>query len=255
MSHTVCTYIISIVCGVLVLGCISQEEHQAALDSLKLELEQKSAGERDEFEARVASLKKDKEALAKEIAALQNDLKWLATQRDDKAEAVEQANRRLDTFRKMLEKFRAMIEDGKIRVCIVNNRMVVEMASEILFASGSARLTRGGKEALAEVAQVLVDIQDRIFQVAGHTDDVPIHTEQFSSNWMLSSARAVSVLEHLVARGVPRTNLSAAGYADTQPVGNNDTPEGQAQNRRIEIVLQPALEELPDLSSLEKMSQ
>lgn len=163
----------------------------------------------------------------------------------------QQAQARLATFRDMLERFNKMIASGQLRVRIVRNRMVVELNEEILFDSGRADLKAKGKEALSEVASVLDSIENRDFQIAGHTDDVPIKSRRFPSNWHLSTARAVNVTQYLEENGVARDRLSAAGYADTQPVAPNDTAEGRAQNRRIEIVLMPNLDELPDLSALE----
>jgi chemotaxis protein MotB len=162
-----------------------------------------------------------------------------------------QAQARLQTFRGMLEKFQKMIESGKLRVRIVRGRMVVELSENILFDSGRADLKKEGEAALKEVAGVLTSIPDREFQIAGHTDNIPIKSARFPSNWELSTARAVTVARYLATQGVPETRLSAAGYADTQPVASNDAPEGRAQNRRIEIVLMPNLDELPDLSALE----
>ena len=162
-----------------------------------------------------------------------------------------QAQQRLQTFRNMIEKFRRMIEAGQLRVRIVRGRMVVELSENILFDSGRADLKKEGQTALSEVAGVLASIPDREFQIAGHTDNVPIKSAKFPSNWELSTARAVTVARFLASKGVPENRLSAAGYADTQPVASNDAPEGRQQNRRIEIVLMPNLDELPDLSALE----
>ena len=162
-----------------------------------------------------------------------------------------QAQARLATFRNMLERFQKMIESGKLRVRIQRGRMVVELSENILFDSGKAELKKEGVAALTEVASVLASIADREFQIAGHTDNIPIKSPKFPSNWELSTARAVNVAKSLAAQGVPATRLSAAGYAETQPVSSNDTPEGRQQNRRIEIVLMPNLDELPDLSALE----
>jgi chemotaxis protein MotB len=161
-----------------------------------------------------------------------------------------QAQARLQTFRNMLERFQAMINSGKLRVRIVRNRMVVELAENILFDSGKADLKVDGETALTEVAGVLSSIKDRDFQIAGHTDNVPIKSRKFPSNWELSTARAVTVTRYLGAHGVDGARLSAAGYAETQPVASNDDDTGRAQNRRIEIVLMPNLDELPDLSAL-----
>jgi chemotaxis protein MotB len=149
-----------------------------------------------------------------------------------------------------------MTESGKLKVKIVRGRMVVELAENILFDSGRADLKAEGQAALTEVASVLASIQDRDFQIAGHTDNIPIKSAKFPSNWHLSTTRAVTVATYLADHGVPPVRLSAAGYADTQPVTptSNETPEGRQQNRRIEIVLMPNLDELPDLSQLSNMT-
>lgn len=206
-----------------------------------------------ELQAALNRLNAEKQSLEAEIATLQAELQRLTGERDANAAAVAKAKKRIQMFKDMLEKFRKMQESGKIKIKIVNNKMIVEMQSAILFPSGQAKLSEEGEEALTEVAQVLATIEERNFQVAGHTDNKPIKTRKFKSNWELSSARAVSVVVHMIENGMASENLSAAGYADTQPVASNETADGRAQNRRIEIVLQPNLDELPDLSSLEKM--
>jgi chemotaxis protein MotB len=165
-----------------------------------------------------------------------------------------QAEQRLATFRSMLERFNKMIASGKLRVRIVRGRMVVELSENILFDSGRADLKAEGQTALTEVASVLSSIQDRDFQIAGHTDNIPIKSARFPSNWHLSTARALTVTTYLAEHGVTEKRLSAAGYADTQPAAANDTPEGRQQNRRIEIVLMPNLDELPDLSQLNNLT-
>lgn len=166
-------------------------------------------------------------------------------------EKERQAEARLATFRNMLERFNKMIASGKLRVRIVRNRMVVELAENILFDSGKADLKEEGQVALSEVAGVLKEIEGRDFQIAGHTDNIPIKSRKFPSNWHLSTTRAVTVTRFLGENGVDIARLSAAGHAETQPVASNDDSASRAQNRRIEIVLMPNLDELPDLSSLE----
>lgn len=161
-----------------------------------------------------------------------------------------QAQARLKTFQDMVDKFKAMIDSGKLRVRVVRGRMVVELSENILFDSGKAELKKEGQEALTQVASVLGSIANRDFQIAGHTDNIPIKSAKFPSNWELSTARAVEVTRFLAEQGVDTARLSAAGYADTQPVASNADSEGRRQNRRIEIVLMPNLDELPDLSSL-----
>jgi chemotaxis protein MotB len=170
---------------------------------------------------------------------------------DDLRAKERQAQARQKVFQEMIDKFKKMTDSGKLRVRIVRNRMVVELSENILFDSGRSDLKGEGQTALTEVAAVLASIAARDFQIAGHTDNVPIKSARFPSNWELSTARAVTVTRYLAASGVPAQRLSAAGFADTQPVATNDTPEGRQQNRRIEIVLMPNLEELPDLSALQ----
>src|SRR5690606_36356157 len=97
---------------------------------------------------------------------------------------------------------------------------------------------------LSQLAAALSGTQARRFQVAGHTDDEPIRFSGYSSNWELSSARALEVVRLLVQGGMRADALSAAGYAEFDPVAGNDTAEGKARNRRIEITLQPNIDEL-----------
>ena len=130
------------------------------------------------------------------------------------------------------------------------NQLTIELSENILFDSGRADLRDEGEVALSEIVQVLNSIPNRQFQVAGHTDNIPMRSSRFQSNWELSTARAVNVARFMIDQGLNAERISAAGYAETQPVASNSTPEGRAQNRRIEIVLVPNLDELPDLSSL-----
>jgi chemotaxis protein MotB len=249
------TLLISVflVVGFILGGCgVPQKQYDADMAKVRAESD-KALEELGQAQEDLLKLSGDKKMLEETLARLNAELAMLAVERDRNAKAVAQAEKRIATFRKMLERFQSMVQSGKLKIKIVNNKMVVEMASAILFPSGKAKLSREGRGALAQVAGVLAEIKERSFQVAGHTDNVPIRNNRFKSNWSLSSARAVAVVKHLIENGVPSTNLSAAGYGDTQPVASNDTKEGRAQNRRIEIVLQPNLDELPDLSALENM--
>jgi len=237
----------------LATGCgIPQEQYDADMARLKSEID-KARGEANTLQQQLRQLTAEKQALESEIQALKDELTRLTGERDANADAVAKAKARIEMFKNMLAKFKKMVESGKIKIRIANNKMIVEMASAILFPSGKAKLSEEGEVALGEVASILSTIGDRVFQVAGHTDNIPIDNAKFASNWELSAARAVAVVEFMIEKGMASENLSAAGYADTQPVAGNLSEDGRAQNRRIEIVLQPNLDELPDLSSLEKM--
>ena len=246
--------------SMLAIACgPSQEELDAANDRANtLENELADARSRSRsLEEQLNGLQDQNGQLAARLSALGENVENLEGQNtrlqralEELQEREQQAQARLETFRSLLAKFRSMIESGRLRVRIVRNRMVVELPEGILFDSGQADLKEGGQTTLAEVAQVLKEIENRSFQTAGHTDNVPIRTRRFRNNWDLSTARAVTVARYLIDQGVPANRISAAGYADTEPVASNETDEGRAQNRRIEIVLLPNLDELPDLSSL-----
>jgi chemotaxis protein MotB len=161
--------------------------------------------------------------------------------------AIEQEIReRNQIYEEVLSRFRSLIDAGRLSVSIARGRMVINLPQDILFASGSADLGADGRRTLAEVAGVLGEFQDRRFQVEGHTDDRPISTAQFPSNWELSAARALSVVKLLVAQGVSPENLSGAGYGEYHPVAVNETAEGRRLNRRIEIVMLPNLDVIAD---------
>lgn len=224
----------------------SAEEQRAQMEARIAELEERNA----DLVSRLEALGQDVEGLESERSSLQSSLTETQRALEELRERERQQQARLATFRQMLERFRAMIDSGRLRVRIFRNRMVVELPDNVLFDSGEAELREQGQQTLAEVAQILGEIEGRQFQIAGHTDNVPIRSRRFPSNWELSTARAVSVARFLIAQGIPAERISAAGYADTQPVDGNDTDEGRAHNRRIEIQLVPNLDELPDLSSL-----
>ena len=160
------------------------------------------------------------------------------------------AEARAQTFRNLVAQLRSMIDAGQLKVVIRDGRMIIALPNDVLFDSGKTAIKPDGAAALAQVAQVLAGIADRHFLVAGHTDDVPIHTSRFPSNWELSTARAVEVVKLLVDKGVKPELLAAAGYGQFDPVAANDSPDHRAQNRRIEIVLQPNLADLPPLDDL-----
>ncbi len=157
---------------------------------------------------------------------------------------------RNEIYEEVLSRFRSLIDGGRLSVSIDRGRMVIHLPQDVLFPSGSATLSAEGRRTLSEVASVLAELEDRRFQVEGHTDNVPIATSRFPSNWELSSARALSVVHLLVENGVAPENLSGAGYGEFQPVASNDDPEGRRRNRRIEIVMLPNLDVIAEVQGL-----
>jgi chemotaxis protein MotB len=148
---------------------------------------------------------------------------------------------RLAEFRRITQQFQNMIDAGRLEVKFRRGRMIVALPAQVLFPSGSAKLTDEGSKALRDVAAILHGVNDRKFIVAGHTDNVPVSTSEFADNWQLSSTRALRVIEALIGAGMRPSQLVAAGYGEFEPVATNKTPKGRQKNRRIEIALEPYL--------------
>jgi len=198
--------------------------------------------------------------LSNQIASLQNQLRQIASalklQKEmtaDKEGELENVSRRLNTLLaervNQLEQYQSAffsrlrnILAANENIRIVGDRFL--LPSELLFASGSARLGTEGKQELDKLAQVLLDVVETIpadlewiLRIDGHTDLIPINTPQFPSNWELSTARAVAVVRYLADQGVPQNRMVAAGFGEFFPVANGTTPEALQENRRIEIKL------------------
>ncbi len=129
-----------------------------------------------------------------------------------------------------------LVNEGKVQVVQNNRGIRIDIASQLLFAQGSAEVQASAYSTLQEIAGLL-NAHQNYLQVEGHTDNVPIHSEQFYSNWELSALRASSVLRMLAQFGVSETRMGAVGYGDVQPIASNDTLEGQARNRRVSIMV------------------
>ena len=250
--------VFAIVLGLAVAGCgVKKGTHQKALDQIKLLEGQladsnKEVADRDqritvleadltEVKARLDAIASGKELTEEQLQATEAELAELRKQK----EATE---KRLAAYRDLQARFKKLTDSGTLEVQFRNGQMTLKLPSGVLFPSGSADLSKAGNATLAEVTEVLLALKDRRFLVAGHTDNVPIKTRKFKNNWVLSTARAVSVVEFMIGAGFPADKLAAAGYADQDPVGDNATEEGREQNRRIEIILVPDLSELPQLA-------
>jgi chemotaxis protein MotB len=183
----------------------------------------------------------------REKADLLEKLAKMGKTLEDMQRAQEAAEKRTRAFRDLLAKFKAMVDAGKLQVEIRNGLMVVKLPDNILFDPGKIDLKKEGQDAIAQVTGILNGIEGRKFQVAGHTDNKPIRAGKFRDNWELSAQRALVVTDLMIKSGMDAKRLSAAGYADVLPLGSNDTDDGRRQNRRIEIVLVPNIEDLPSI--------
>ena len=199
---------------------------------------------------RLEKLGQNDEGLAKERTQLAQAMADTAARLEELRKQKAAAEARAATYRELAAKLRSMVDAGKLKIITRDGRMIIALPNDILFDSGRTDVKADGKAALAKVAQALASVGDRKFLVAGHTDNVPIRTELFPSNWELSTRRAVEVVHYLVSHGLNPRVVAAAGYGEFDPIAQNDTNEHRAQNRRIEIVLQPNISDLPPLDDV-----
>ena len=253
---------------VLASGCIPKKKHLAQLKTAN-DAKAQVAAELATSETERAAQKKRADDLDKQLNDLLDQLKMTKADLDKsktelsgvesslKASAAEleelrkqraEAEKRLAAFKAITAKFQAMIDSGKLKVTTRGGQMIVELPAGILFASGKASLSKDGEVAIGEVATILKEFTDRRFLVAGHTDNERLgKSSKFDDNWELSSARAITVTKFLIQGGVAPKNVSAAGYAEFDPIVANDSEENKQKNRRIEIILLPNINELPGL--------
>jgi chemotaxis protein MotB len=241
------------------LAQLKQELAKAKLTRLDLDrrlgLAEDSSAQRkrdlDDETAMNAGLRTELERLGKNVDKLLADRGTLGKALDDAKKRLDELRRaqaaaeaRAALFRNLALKLKKMIDAGELSVVLRDGRMVLVLPNDVLFDSGRAKLKPAGQKALEQVAAVLVTLEGRDFQVAGHTDNEPIKVSGYQSNWALSTARALDVVALLAKAKVPETHLSAAGYGEFNPVADNASDDGRAKNRRIEITLQPRIDEL-----------
>ncbi len=198
------------------------------------------AGDKENLAAQNAAQARRLAALETTILRIKADLaKFQEVAKLDKAqvERIIQAQQQLEAD------LDPLLQENKVGIKREKQRLVLQLSDKILFASGSAEIKTAGFEVLGTVGDI---IKSRIgtldVQIAGHTDNVPISSRQgpLSTNWGLSAARAVNVVRFLESDvGIDPRRLQAVGYGENRPIASNDTREGRALNRRIEIVLVP----------------
>lgn len=131
---------------------------------------------------------------------------------------------------------RVLREDSGLEILTREAGVVIKLSGEISFELGEAELRIEVKTILDEVASLLKQYSYPVC-IEGHTDNLPIYSQEFTSNWELSAARAINVVKYLQEKGINKERLIAAGYGEYRPLVSNDTPEDRAFNRRVEIVV------------------
>ena len=236
---------------------LMQQTAIADAQSERLAGMEESIDEKDEMSASQQSMIL---RLSNQIASLREQLRQIASALElqeqmtaEKEQELEQVSRRLNTLlaervsqlEQYQSEFFARLRDilaGNENVRIVGDRFL--LPSELLFASASAELGEEGRRELDKLADLLLDVAERIpedvdwiLRIDGHTDILPINTPRFPSNWELSTARAVAVVRYLADQGVPERRMAAAGFGEFFPVAEGTSPEALQRNRRIELKL------------------
>lgn len=198
-------------------------------------------------------LAQERSTLSSRVSDLEHMLGELRTESAELEAQVEAKEAQLAELQatqdELVSELEQEIADGQIQVQRLRGQLRVDMVDEILFDSGEATLKPEGQAILTKVAAVLANA-NRVIQVQGHTDNVPIRgrlAERFPTNWELSTARAVNVVRFLQEEaGLDPQSLSATGLSEYRPRESNDTDEGRQKNRRIEILLVPPFEPEPE---------
>lgn len=282
LSKSKATLIAALSLTFLASGCgYSEEEWQAQLDKYEQlatehqserDAHEQTKAELEEARKRVQDLRSELERMGLNLEDLSTNLQQAGTEKEQLSKNMEQLQAALEEykaraaqlerikarFEQLRAKLKKLVEQG-LKVEIRHNRMVIRLPGDVLFSSGSDKLRDEGQAVVGAVADVIrkdEQLKKRYFQVAGHTDDRPLKGGRFGDNWGLSAMRARSVLSYLVedpkkgGGGLAPKLLHAAGYSDIDPVESNETPEGRKQNRRVELVIMPDVEEMLDLQNL-----
>jgi len=203
----------------------------ARVESLSNELKAKS----DSTSKTIGELRQKAAALESENAKLKSDIAALAKSREESQKASK-------TYEDLLQKMKGEIDRGQMTISELKGKLTVNMVDAVLFDSGKAEVKTQGRAILQKIVSIVKDVKDKAIRVEGHTDNVQIIgmlAKKFPTNWELSAARATNVARYLQEQGIDPAQLSTAAYGEYKPVAGNDTAEGKAKNRRIEIILVP----------------
>ena len=240
-------------------SCVSNKKFEASqADNAKLKTDLSSCNSSmATANAKIADLTTQNAGLSNQNAALAHDAAAYRQLQSDLKARREQVNAALAEQGTSLEELRerliaglTQLNDSGIDVEIREGLLFVELPEKLLFAQGSASLSKGSKKVLNPLASILNDYPRVEIYVVGHTDTLKIHTAKFEDNWSLSTERANSVVRVFKDYySVDPHRLMAAGRSKYAPFASNDTMEGRAQNRRIEIILNPGLRKLWDMAN------
>jgi chemotaxis protein MotB len=205
-----------------------------AITKDKEELEQVLKAKSDTLSQNISDLRQRVAGLEGENKKLREEIATLQKIREEKVKEVS------NTYEQLLQDMKSEIAKGQVTISELKGKLTVNMEAAILFDSGEADVKDDGLEILLKLVDTLKGVKDKAIRIEGHTDNVQIIgalTRRFPTNWELSAARAINVARYLQQQGLDPATLSAAAFAEYKPVADNETREGRAKNRRIEITL------------------
>lgn len=216
------------------VAVLTKEKEALLADNANLNAILKSKS--DELTKNIAELRQKSADLENENAGLKGNVTNLQKAR------AEEAQKTSKTYEEMLEKMKNEISQGQVTISELKGKLTVNMVDAVLFDSRKAEVKPEGLAVLQKLIDILKTVKDKAIRIEGNTDNVQISgsvARTFPTNWELSAARAINVTRYLQQQGIDPTVLSAVAYGEYHPVSGNDTPEGKAKNRRIEIILAP----------------
>ena len=204
-------------------GCVRKSEFEKLQADKNQEVDALTK-QRDALDQQTKQLQQQRTALEKQQADLRAEVDSLQRQKSQLETTNQQTKSQYDG---LVSNLNEEVKKGQLQVRQYKDMLTVEVAEQLFFDSGKAALKDSGKEVLKKVGDALKGLDDKIVRVVGHTDNVPIATAQFPSNWELSAARATTVVRFLQANGVPPERLTASGRGEFSPVAPNDDAEGR----------------------------
>jgi len=242
---------------VVASGCVTRGKHERIVDELRSERDTLAQKVRDlqrsnralgEERVRLLDdmedLRQEREALAADVAKLERTRDLLETHLREREEEVEKLAKLSGSYESLVNDLEAEVASGQIQIEQLREGLRLNLSQDILFRSGQVDLEPYGVKVLRKVASQLEGMTQHV-EVQGHSDDVPLSpslAKRWGTNWELAAARASRVVRLFQEQGIAADRLRAVSYGPYAPVADNDTPEGRARNRRIEIRLIPVEE-------------
>ena len=251
-SNTPCRRATSTLAALLIAaglpGCVTRGKYNGVVDDLERERQRVAAleksnealgGERLKLIDEMEDLRVAKEGLTGDVAKLEKTRDLLTENLREHEAKVAELSKRSNEYEGLVNDLEREVSAGQIQITQLREGLRLGLAQDILFRSGSATLEPYGVELLTKVSEQLAKFPQQV-EVQGHTDNVPVsRSSRWGTNWELAAARAASVVRLFEKHGVDPQHLRGVSYGEYAPVDSNDTAEGRARNRRIDIRLKP----------------